>query len=191
MMDKFMLFLVSGTNQMNGFITKDPHNNTDYIINHAKSNNHLSFAPTYNFINAAGTLSRYLDWVALLTILLGFGIVLSSYIGNNGRWRNAGYGLIIGGYSWIIIVHVAIIAGPAFGNLGNMKFVMFFFMLLGQLLFYIGTSSLYMFGAKNYEFYEMTGDQAKLRNAENMYGLIKISMLVGFAAYIISALIGR
>lgn len=191
MMDKFVLFLTAGTGKLNGFITKDPNNHTDYIINHAKSDNHLSFSPTLGFMKGASAIAKYIDWVALLLALVGFCIVLSSYIGNNGRWRNAGYGLIGAGYSWIIIVHCAIVAGPAFGNLGNMKLMLFLFMLVGQMIVYVGTSTLYMLGSKNYELYEMTGEQNKLRNAENMYGFIKIALFVGFAAYFVAVLIQR
>ena len=85
--NKFVVFLVSGTGKMNGYLNGKSNSNTNYILNHAKSGNHLSFSPTLGFIKTLSGATKIFDWVSLITILIGLGIVISSLLGNNGKWR--------------------------------------------------------------------------------------------------------
>lgn len=187
-LNRLIFFLVSGTGKMDGYLNGKSNSNTNYILNHAKSGNHLSFSPTLGFIKTLSGAARILDWVSLILILIGLGIVVSSMLGNNGKWRKSGFGMIISGYVWVISSHVAIVAGPAFGNLGNMKIMIFIMMLIGQLLFYVGSSTLFTIGSQQLELYEMSGQPSSDRRQMAMYNYMIIVMIAGACAYFLAGL---
>lgn len=184
---KFLL-LTAGTGKMNGYMNNTPNSHVGDILSR-HSNGHLSFAPTLNFIRALSSAARILDRISLLFILVGFGIVLSSFLGNNGKWRKSGYGMIVGGYSWILVVHILIVAGPAFGNLGKQKVLIFLMMLLGQVLFYVASSTLFTIGSQNMETFEMSSQPTLERSAQQEYNFMMITMAVGAVVYFIAGLI--
>lgn len=186
--NKFVVFLVSGTGKMNGYLNGKSNSNTNYILNHAKSGNHLSFSPTLGFIKTLSDATKIFDWVSLITILIGLGIVISSLLGNNGKWRKTGFGMIISGYVWVISTHTIIVGAPAFGNLGNMKVMIFIMMLIGQLLFYVGSSTLFTIGSQQLELYEMSGQPSSDRRQMAMYNYMIITMIGGAFAYFIAGL---
>lgn len=185
--NKFVVFLVSGTGKMSGYLNGKSNSNTNYILNHAKSGNHLSFSPTLGFIKTLSDATKIFDWVSLITILIGLGIVISSLLGNNGKWRKTGFGMIISGYVWVI-THTIIVGAPAFGNLGNMKVMIFIMMLIGQLLFYVGSSTLFTIGSQQLELYEMSGQPSSDRRQMAMYNYMIITMIGGAFAYFIAGL---
>lgn len=187
MINKYILFLVAGTNKLKGFINQKSNSHVKYIFNRPVEN-HGNFQPTIDLIRMLSSISRYTDWICLILILIGLGIVVSSYYGNNGKWRNSGYRMIWSGYATVIIIHTIIIAGPSVGNLGNMKLLIFFFMLLGQLLFYVATSSLYLIGSQQLEIYEMSNQPSNERNATSMYNFMMVTMIAGAVAYMIAGL---
>ena len=191
MIDKinnFVFSLVAGTGKMSGYLNGKSNSNTNYILSHAKSGNHLSFSPTLGFIKALSGATKIFDWVSLITILIGLGIVISSLLGNNGKWRKAGYGMVISGYTWVITTHTIIVGAPAFGNLGNMKVMIFIMMLIGQLLFYVGSSTLFTIGSQQLELYEMSGQPSSDRRQMAMYNYMIITMIGGAFAYFIAGL---
>ena len=96
--------------------------------------------------------------------------------------------MIISGYVWVISSHTLIVAAPAWGNLGNMKAMIFIMMLIGQLLFYVGSSTLFTIGSQQLELYEMSGQPSSDRRQMAMYNYMIITMIVGAFAYFIAGL---
>ncbi|KJY54767.1 Uncharacterized protein JF73_17850 (plasmid) [Lactobacillus helsingborgensis] len=187
-MKRLFMFLVNGTNKLPGYFSHKFNSNTDRIIHHTVEKNHFSLKPTLALVKTLGNIARYVDWISLFSILAGVIIVSTSLIGNNGKWRKKGRGLIIAGYIWIIGAHFIIISVPAMGNFGNMRIISFALMLIGQILFYVVSAVLYAIGSHQAELYEMSSQSSNRRNATSAYHFMIVVMLIGASSYFVAGM---
>lgn len=161
---------------------------SNYYFTHSGKND-FSMFQSLKLANFFSNANRVMNWVCLLFIIVGFSIVLSSLLGNNGKWRKKGWGMIISGYAWIIVSHVAIIAAPAFGNFGDFKIFIFAMTLVCQLFFFVAPPTLFTLASQNMEMFEMSQQPQLQRDAQQKYSFIPITIIVGVVANIIGGLI--
>lgn len=189
MLDNLFLYLTSGTGKLDGFLNDKTNRSPDNHFIDRKPTHSIQLSPTAGFFKNFHILFQGLDWISLFLIIIGLLVLASSQLGNNGKWKTTAVRLIRVGFVYMIFYHVILIVGTSYGNFADMKIFIFILMLLGQILMYVASSTMFVLGSHDMEMFEMAGTPASERKKISAYNTMLVLLMAGAAVYFVAGMI--
>ena len=146
----------------------------------------FGFTMSKAFCAILGKIVSLINIVLLIMIIWSVTYAIFSLIGNSGKWRKRGTVMAISAFCMLLSMHLLIIAGCAYGQLGNGKLVMFLLIALGQLVFYVGAPMLFMLGSHWLQMAEMTQIPQFTRQSQRAYNSIFALIIFGAVIYLVA-----
>lgn len=146
----------------------------------------FGFTVSKAFCATLGKIVSLINIILLIMIIWGVAYAIFSLIGNSGKWRKRGTVMSLSAFSMLLSMHVVIIAGCAYGQLGDGKLIMFLLIALGQLVFYVGAPMLFMLGSHWLQMAEMTQIPQFTRQSQRAYNSIFALMIFGAVIYLVA-----
>lgn len=141
---------------------------------------------TPDLLHELGRWINLANIICLIMIVWGVVHLVTSLVGNNGKWRKQGTILTLTGYCLLLGLHIAIIGACAYGQLTQGKLIMFVLIALSQIVFYIGTPLLFMLGSEWLLLGEMTQTPQLNRQSNRAFNSITGLMIFGIITYTIA-----
>ena len=157
----------------------NPADSATQAIKEASSQVFYGLKVSPEFFQTLGNIVRAISILWLIMIMIGAIQLVISMVGNSGKWRKAGTVISLTAAVMLVATHAFVIIGCSYNQLGNGKFMTFFFTILTQLMLYAASPMLFTLGSNWQMMGEMINWQAMDRKATRCYNSILVLMLLG------------
>lgn len=144
----------------------------------------------WSFVNLMHKVVKFSDWFGVFMVIFGILLIFTSLLGNNGRRKLGGVSFIFAGYMAFIFPHVLMTIYPAYGNLGQNKWLVVIAMLLSQTMLFVGATGSFLLGVQSYELYEISELPSLDRKKDTAFSTMKWIIYAALILCAFSILVG-
>ena len=146
----------------------------------------MGFKLTDDGIRSVGKLVMYLNWFFILVVIAGAIWLAFSGVGNSGKARKAGIGIVAGGVASLLILHIGILLAISYKSFSRAHSVALLVTFTSQILFFVAPPVLYLLGIDFYSLFEMTGQPMLERRSNSNFRTLKWIMGAGVVLLVLA-----